>query len=171
VTSLLKRGVPVGLGVDGSAANNSSNMLDEVRNALLLQRVHFGADALSPTQALELATLGSAKVLGRDDIGVLAPGKAADVIAVNLNRLSLAGGLHDPVAALVLCDVGHVDLSIVNGRIRVSGGQLVDVDLPALIKRQNELAAALVRRTEKRYGISLTVPVWRRAYPYDPMAA
>ena len=169
VPSLLKKGAPVGLGVDGSAANNSSSMLDEVRNALLLQRVHFGADALSPSQALELATLGSARVLGRDDIGALAPGMAADVIAINLNRLSFAGGLHDPVAALVLCDAGRVDLSIVNGRIRVEGGQLVDVDLAALIERQNRLAADLVRRTEKRYGVSLSTPVWRRAYPYDPM--
>jgi 8-oxoguanine deaminase len=171
VQTLLQKGVPVGLGVDGSAANNSSNLLDEVRNALLLQRVHFGADALSPTQALELATLGSAQVLGRDDIGVLAPGKAADVIAVDLDRLPFAGGLHDPIAALVLCDAGYVDLNIVNGRIRVQEGQLVDVDLPGLVQRQNELAANLVRRTENRYGVNISAPVWRRAYPYDARPA
>jgi cytosine/adenosine deaminase-related metal-dependent hydrolase len=171
VPSLLEHGVPVGLGVDGSAANNASNMLDEVRNALLLQRVKYGAGAMSPTQALELATLGSAQVLGRDDIGVLAPGKAADLIAVKLDRLSFAGGLHDPVAALVLCDAGDVDLSIVNGRVRVQDGQLVGVDVPALVERQNRRAADLVRRTERRYGISLREPVWRRAYPYDPMAS
>ena len=170
VQTLLKKGVPVGLGVDGSAANNASNMLDEVRNALLLQRVHFGAGALSPTQALELATLGSARVLGREDIGVLAPGKAADVIAVDLNRLPFAGGLHDPVAALVLCDAGCVDLTIVNGRIRVQDAQLVDVDLAGLIQRQNQSAANLVRRTEKRYGVDLSAPIWRRAYPYDPIS-
>jgi cytosine/adenosine deaminase-related metal-dependent hydrolase len=169
VPTLLAKGAPVGLGVDGSAANNSSNMLDEVRSALLLQRVRFGADVMSPTQALEIATLGSARVLGRDDIGTLSPGKAADLIAVDMNRLSFSGGLHDPVAALVLCDAGHVDLSIVNGRIQVQDGRLVDIDLPALIDRQNRLAADLVRRTEKRYGIPLQEPVWRRAYPYDPM--
>jgi 8-oxoguanine deaminase len=167
VTPLLKKGVTVGLGVDGSASNNSSNLLDEVRNALLLQRVYYGAHALSPTQALEVATLGSAKLLGRDDVGVLAPGMAADLIAVKLNRLSFAGGLHDPVAALVLCDTGRVDLSIINGRIRVRDGQLVGIDLPALIQRQNKLAAALVKRTEERYGLSLTAPVWHRAFPYD----
>jgi cytosine/adenosine deaminase-related metal-dependent hydrolase len=167
VPKLLAKGAPVGLGVDGSAANNSSNMLREVRSALLLQRVHYGANALSPTQALELATLGSARVLGRDDIGALAPGKAADLIAVNLNRLPLAGGLHDPVAALVLCDVGRVDLSMVNGRIRVRDGQLVGVDMAELIRNQNDRAAALVERTEVRYGISLRRPVWRRAFPYD----
>jgi 8-oxoguanine deaminase len=168
VTPLLQRGVTVGLGVDGSASNNSSNLLDEVRNALLLQRVHFGAAAMSPTQALEVATLGSARLLGRDDIGQLVPGMAADLIAVNLERLPFAGGLHDPVAALVLCDAGYVDLSMVNGRIRVKNGQLLEVDLPALIRRQNKLADSLVQRTERRYGVSLRKPVWRRACPYDP---
>lgn len=167
VTPLLKKGVTVGLGVDGSASNNSSNLLDEVRNALLLQRVHYGAHAMSPTQALEVATLGSARLLGRDDVGVLAPGMAADLITVKLDRLSFSGGLHDPVAALVLCDTGRVDLSIVNGQIRVQDGRLVGVDLPALIQQQNKLAAALVQRTEKRYGVSLAAPVWRRAFPYD----
>ena len=167
VTPLLKKGCPVGIGVDGSASNNSSNALDEVRTALLLQRVTFGADALSPHQALELATLGSARVLGRDDIGVLAPGKAADLIAVNTNRLPFAGGQHDPVAALVLCDTSYVDMTIVNGKVLVRDGQLVGVDVPALVRRQNRLAENLVRRTEKRYGAPLTAPAWRRAYPYD----
>jgi cytosine/adenosine deaminase-related metal-dependent hydrolase len=167
VTPLLKKGVTVGLGVDGSASNNASNLLDEVRNALLLQRVYYGADALSPTQALEVATLGSARLLGRDDVGVVAPGMAADLIGVKLDRLSFAGGLHDPVAALVLCDAGRVDLSIVNGRIRVQDGQLVGMDLPALVRQQNKLAAALVKRTEKRYGVSLAEPAWRRAFPYQ----
>ncbi len=168
VSRLLKKGVTVGIGVDGSASNNSSNMLNEVRRALLLQRVTYGAAALSPTQALEIATLGSARLLGRDDIGMLAPGKAADVIAIDLNRLSFAGGLHDPVAALVFCEAGRVDLSIVNGRIRVQGGELVGVDLPALVKRQNRLAAALLQRTERRYNISLSASAWQRAHPFDP---
>jgi len=167
VNPMLKKGVTIGMAVDGSASNNSSNMLDEVRTALLLQRVAYGADALAPTQALELATLGSARLLNRPELGVIAPGKAADLIAVNLGRLSFAGGLHDPVAALVLCASGQVDLSIVNGRVRVENGQLVDVDLPALIERQNRLAENLVKRTEKRYGVDLTRLVWRRAYPFD----
>lgn len=167
VTPMLKKGVTIGLGVDGSASNNSSNMLDEVREACLLQRVNYGADALAPTQALELATLGSARLLRRNDIGVLAPGKAADLIGIELNKLSFAGGLHDPVAALVLCASGQVDLSMVNGKLRVVDGQLVDVDLPALIKEQNRIAANLVQRTEKRYGVNLSEMVWRRAFPYD----
>ena len=128
----------------------------------------YGADAMSPTQAMEIATWGSAKLLGRDDIGMLAAGKAADVIAVNLHRLPFAGGLRNPVAALVLCDAGRADLSMVNGQIRVQDGHLVGVDLETLVKKQNKLAAALVDRTEKRYNVSLSAPVWRRAYPYDP---
>jgi len=167
VKTLLEKGVTVGLAVDGSASNNASNILNEARNALLLQRVNFGANALSPTQALELGTIGSAKLLRRDDIGSLEPGKAADLIGIKLDKLSFAGGLHDPVAALTLCTSGKVDLSIVNGRILVSEGKLVDFDLPALIKKQNKCAEDLIERTEKRYGVTLKYPNWRRAFPYD----
>jgi 8-oxoguanine deaminase len=167
VTDLLKQGVVVGLGVDGSASNNSSNMLDEVRNAMLLQRVKYGAEALSATQALEISILGGARLLRRNDIGALAPGMAADLIAVNIETLSFAGGLHDPLAALVLCASGAVDLSIVNGVIRVLDGRLQGIDMPALIQRQNQLAKKLVERTEKRYGISMNKPTWRRAFPYE----
>jgi len=168
VTPMLQAGgFKIGLGVDGSAANNSSNMLRETRAAMLLQRAFFGAGAMSPTQALELAITGGSKVLRREDIGVLSAGKAADIIGVNINKLSLAGGLHDPVAGLVLCDVGRVDLSIINGEIRVIKGELVGVDLPFLVKRGNELSQALVRRTENSFNVSFTQPAWRRAYPYD----
>lgn len=167
VTPLLKKGVPVGLGVDGSAANNSSNMLREVRSALLLQRVKYGGEAFSATQALELALTGSARLLRREDIGSIAPGKAADIIGIHTNRLEFAGGRHDPVAGLVFCDVGRVDLSIVNGKIRVQEGQLLDLDLPALLAEQNRRSAELVERTEKRYNINMTAPVHRRAFPYQ----
>lgn len=168
VTPMLKAGgFNIGIGVDGSAANNSSNMLHEVRNALLMQRTFFGADAIAPTQALELATLGGAKILQRGDLGVLAPGKTADIIGIDFQKLPLAGGIHDPIAGLVLCDVDHVDLSIINGKIRVAKGELINVDLPALIQRSNELSIALAQRAEKRYNVSLTPLVWRRAYPYD----
>ena len=170
VTPMLRDGgFKIGIGVDGSAANNSSNMLREARNTLLMQRAFFGADAMSPTQALEVAILGGASVLRRDDIGVLAPGKAADIIGVDFHKLPFAGGVHDPVAGLVLCDVDKVDLSIVNGKVRVSGGELVGVDLPALIQRNNERAADLVNRVEKRYNISISKRIWRRAFPFDEM--
>ncbi len=164
---LLKKGAPVGLGVDGSAANNASNMLREVRSALLLQRVKYGGEAFSATQALELALTGSARLLRREDLGAIAPGKAADIIGINTNRLEFAGGLHDPVAGLVFCDVGQVDLSIVNGTLRVQEGQLLGVDLPALIKELNHRSAELVARTEKRYHVNMTATVHRRSYPYQ----
>ncbi len=171
VPDLLQAGATVAIGVDGSAANNASNLIDEVRNAMLLQRMCHGAHALSATQALELAILGGARLLRREDIGVIAPGRCADLIAFDTRQLSLSGGLHDPVAGLVLCETGRVDLSIVNGRIVVAGGQLVGIDLPSLIERHNRLAGALVARAEKRWGVSFTAPRWRRAYPYQPPAA
>lgn len=171
VPDLLQAGATVAIGVDGSAANNSSNLIDEVRSALLLQRQCHGAHALSATQALELAILGGARLLRRDDIGVIEPGRCADVIAFDTRQLSLSGGQHDPVAGLVLCETGRVDLSIINGRIVVAGGQLVGIDLPSLIERHNRLAGSLVARAEKRSGVSLTRPVWRRAYPYEPGVA
>src|SRR5690606_15026897 len=112
----LAAGVPVGLGVDGSASNDSSHMLAEVRQAMLLNRlavspgVGEGAQ-LTARHALELATVGGARVLGRDDIGVLAPGYAADMIAIDLDRVEYAGALHDPVAATVHCAPTKVDHS------------------------------------------------------------
>jgi cytosine/adenosine deaminase-related metal-dependent hydrolase len=115
-----------------------------------------------------LAILGGARLLRRDDIGVIEPGRCADLIAFDTRQLSLSGGQHDPVAGLVLCETGRVDLSIVNGRVVVADGQLVGIDLTALIDRHNQLAAALVARAEKRTGVSFGRAVWRRAYPYDP---
>ncbi|MBN1264931.1 MAG: 8-oxoguanine deaminase [Anaerolineales bacterium] len=167
VRDLLRAGVTVGLAVDGSAANNASNMINEVRNALLLQRAFYGADSLSPTQALELATIGGAKLLRRKDIGAIETGKAADLIAVNINQLAMAGGMHDPVAGVVLCSPGKVDYTIVNGRVLVARGELVGMDIAAIIERHNALSGALVKRTEKRYGLDLSGYAPRQAYPYE----
>ena len=168
---LREGGYKIGLGVDGSAANNSSNLLKEARHALLVQRTMFGADAMSPTQALEIAILGGARVLCRDDIGVLAPGKAADIIGVDFRKLPFTGGIHDPVAGLILCEIDGVDLSIINGKLRVVRGELVGLDLPDLIEQGNRRAAELVARAEKRYNTSFTTPVWRRAFPFDELPA
>lgn len=144
--ALRRAGARVGLGVDGSASNDASAMLDEARQAMLLQRVAHGPAALGAYEALRLATRGGAAVLGRDDIGALAPGMAADLVAYRLDALTLAGGaVHDPLAALVFCRPGNVDLSIVNGRVRIADGHFVDVDLPRLIERHNHIARALVR--------------------------
>jgi len=136
--------VPVGLGVDGSASNDSSHLLAEARQAMLLARAGFGPDAMTARDALEIGTLGGAKVLNRDDIGALAPDMAADFVAFDLRTVAFAGGLHDPVAALVFCAPAGVALSVINGRIVVKEGRLTTVDLPVLIETQNRLARALV---------------------------
>ena len=146
VRALARAGARVGLGVDGSASNDSSDMRDEVRQAMLLHRVHEGPEAMSARDALRMAIRGGAAVLGRDDIGVLAPGMAADIVGYRLDALGLAGGaVHDPLASLVFCKPGNVDVSIINGRTRIADGAFVDVDLPRLIERHNRIARALVR--------------------------
>jgi 8-oxoguanine deaminase len=144
--ALRQAGARVGLGVDGSASNDGSHLLAEARQALLLHRVSGDPGALTAHEALWLATRGGATVLGRDDIGMLAPGMAADIIGYRLDTLALAGGaVHDPLAALVFCQPPAVDLSIIDGRVRVRDGQLLDVDLPVLVERHNTIARALAR--------------------------
>lgn len=144
--ALQQAGARVGLGVDGSASNDGSHMLAEARQALLLHRVSGDPAGLTAHEALHLATRGSASVLGRDDIGILAPNMAADIIGYRLDTLALAGGaVHDPMAALVFCQPPRVDLSIINGRMRVQYGQLVDIELAPLIARHNQIARAMVR--------------------------
>jgi 8-oxoguanine deaminase len=145
------RGVKVGLGVDGSASNDSSHLLAEARQALLLGRLSperpqaAGNPAgLTANDVLEMATLGGAQVLGRDDVGSLAPGMAADFIAFDLNRLDFAGALHDPVAALVFCTPPQVNLSVINGRVIVRDGQLTTVEMGPIIERHNRIARALM---------------------------
>jgi 8-oxoguanine deaminase len=146
IRSLWEAGARLGLGVDGSASNDSSHLLAEARQALLLQRITGNPAALTAREALWLATRGGAATLGRDDIGFLAPGMAADFIGYRLDTLDLAGGaIHDPLAALVFCHPPRVDLSVINGRIRVEEQQLLDVDLPVLIERHNAIALALAR--------------------------
>ena len=145
IRKMLRAGVPVGLGVDGAASNDATNLLHEARAAALLARVASqDASAMTARQALELATVGGARVLGRDDIGYLAPGMTADFIAVNLDRPTLAGARHDVVAALVLCQTDGVDYSYINGRRVVDQGRITTVDLPVLVERTNLLAAQLV---------------------------
>jgi cytosine/adenosine deaminase-related metal-dependent hydrolase len=137
-------GVKVGLGVDGSASNDGSHLLGEARQALLLARVLGDPGALTARQALELATLGGAAVLGRDDIGALAPGKCADFFTLDINRLAYAGALHDPVAAVLFCAPQTVDFTVVHGRVIVSQGRLATVDAGPLVERHNRLARQLV---------------------------
>ena len=148
IRAMRDAGVPVGIGVDGSASNDSGHMLAEVRQALLLQRVAHGPEkgpsAMSAREALEIATRGGAQVLNRDDIGQLAPGMAADIVTVPLDEIGMAGGLHDPLAALLFCHVPRVKHSIVNGRVVVRDGRLTTLELPRLIEQHNRLARDLV---------------------------
>lgn len=149
VRAMRDAGVHVGLGVDGSASNDGSNMLEEVRQCLLLQRVMGNPNGMTAREALEIATLGGAAVLGRDDVGALAPGMAADVIGFDLSALTYAGGaVHDPVAALVYCSPRPVDFAFVNGRLLVEESVPRHIDVPSLVERHNRAAIALMRRAE-----------------------
>jgi cytosine/adenosine deaminase-related metal-dependent hydrolase len=140
-------GVPVSIAVDGSASNDSGHMLGEARLALLLQRVAHGPvkgpSALTAREVLEIATLGGARVLNRDDIGALAPGMSADLVSVPLDDIGVAGAGHDPLAALFFCHVPRVKHSVVQGRRVVRDGQLATIDLPRHLERHNRLAAGL----------------------------
>lgn len=145
IRKMLNAGVKVGLGVDGSASNDSGHLLAEARMAMLLQRVTGNPAALSARESLEIATRGSASVLGRDDVGHLAPGMSADFIAINTDTLAFAGGLHDPVAAVLFCAPSTVDYSVINGRIVVKDGQLTTLDLMPVIELHNRFARELAR--------------------------
>ena len=155
VMSLRRAGVNVGLGVDGSASNDSSHMLAEARQAMLLSRLDAGLrgaslsgdDApplMTARQALELGTRGGAAVLGRTDVGSLEVGKCADFIAIDMNRIDFAGGLHDPLAALVFCSPVHVDYNVVGGKFVVRNGRLVNVDREQLVEKHNQAAKRLL---------------------------
>jgi 8-oxoguanine deaminase len=154
VRAMLEAGVAVGLGVDGSASNDTSNMLAEARQALLAHRI--GADPsrwVTAEDALWMATRGGARCLGRDDIGSLEPGKCADLVLVDTRRLSYAGASSDLVAALVFSPFPEpVDTAMVNGRVVVEGGELVGVDVPALVAQADAIAEGLLRRASERTG-------------------
>ena len=142
VRAMRDAGVKVALGVDGSASNDAGNLVAEARQALLLQRVARGADAMSAREALEIATLGGARVLGRADCGSLEPGKRADIAIWDMRGIEAAGAW-DPVAALLLCGPTRVRDLFVEGRQVVQGGQMASIDLPRVIERQNRLAQRL----------------------------
>jgi cytosine/adenosine deaminase-related metal-dependent hydrolase len=155
ILEMLTMGVNVGIGVDGSASNDSSHLLAEARQAMLISRLgaglqgasRSGEDApplMSARQALEMATRGGAAVLGRQDIGSLEVGKCADLFAINMNRLDYAGALHDPVAAALFCSPQKVDVNIVGGRAIVKDGQLATVNVPELVQAHNQAAKRLL---------------------------
>ncbi|NEQ96292.1 MAG: 8-oxoguanine deaminase [Cyanothece sp. SIO2G6] len=145
IRKMRDRHVPVGIGVDGAASNDASNLLQEARTALLVARVREqNAAAMTAREVLEMATLGGARVLGRDDIGSLSPGMSADFITFNIDTSTLVGSHHDVVAALIFCQPPGVDYSFINGKPVVDQGQLVTAELGKLVETCNRLAMALV---------------------------
>ncbi len=155
VQDMLRHGMHVGLGVDGSASNDGSHLLEETRQAMLVARLRAGlrGASLSGTeapalmtarQALELGTRGGAAVLGRTDIGSLEPGKCADFFAIRLDRLGYAGALHDPVAAVVFCAPVNVDYTVVGGKCIVRQGQVTTVDVHQVVEQHNRAARRLL---------------------------
>jgi 8-oxoguanine deaminase len=151
VRKYLAAGVPLGIGVDGSASNDASHMIAETRQALLLSRLAAapsleGGPLISGRDALRMATRGSASVIGRSDIGSLEAGKCADLIAISLDRVDYSGALHDPVAAVVFAAPVRVDRSWVHGREVVRDGGLAGVDLPALVRAHSAASRRLLDR-------------------------
>ncbi len=165
IRKMLNVGVAVGLGVDGSASNDAANMVNEARQAMLLARVgraiqapevdaagrtFFGCDLgpkeMTARDTLAVATRGGAQVLGRQDIGYLAPGMCADLALFDLRTLSMAGGaVHDPLAALLFCTSPQAAYTVVNGRVVVRSGQLTSLEVGPLVERHNQLALELVQ--------------------------
>jgi cytosine/adenosine deaminase-related metal-dependent hydrolase len=163
VRQMLNAGVPVGLGVDGSASNDAAHMLNEARQAMLLARLRksleapqmdvqgqaiYGCDTapmeMTARDALRLATRGGAEVLGRTDIGQLSVGYCADMALFDLRGLSFAGGaVHDPIGSLMLCASAPANYTVVNGRVVVKEGQLATLDLGRVIEQHNRFALQL----------------------------
>jgi 8-oxoguanine deaminase len=154
VKKYLEAGVPVGLAADGSASNDASNLLLEARQAMLLARLDLGlrgggkprpGEWMTAREALELATLGGARVLGRDDVGSLEVGRCADFFSLDLGAIEYAGALHDPVAATLFCAPTRARFTVVHGRVVVEEGRLATVELGPLVERHNRLATAVAR--------------------------
>ena len=144
VRQMLDAGVKVGLGVDGSASNDSGNMLNEARQTMLLQRVNSKASTMTAREALRVATIGGASVLNRDDIGMLAPGYAADITAFKRDNVDFSGSDWDPVASLVFCGPSKANYTIINGKIVVSEGQLTSIPMEKLVHEHSKLSRDLI---------------------------
>ncbi len=147
VPDMLRMGIPVGLAVDGSASNDGSNLLEELRVSYLLHRLHSSDNAPSGYDMLKIATTGSASLLGRDDIGSLAIGQSADLFLIDANRLELVGATYDPKSLLGTVGVKNgVDYTIVNGKIVVEGGKLVTVDEDHLARTARHVVETLLSK-------------------------
>ncbi len=154
IRKMLNAGVAVSLAVDGSASNDSSDMLGELRQCLLIHRLKSGIESMPVDDVLWMATRGGAQILGRNDIGSIEVGKAADIVLIDTKKLGYAGGMHDPVAALLFSGNSHiVDTTIVNGKILVQNGKLLNLDGEKVIDRANKIASEMLKRASKRTGI------------------
>jgi len=150
VKEMLEMGINVAVAVDGSASNDSSDMLAEVRQALLLQRVRYGSDALSASQAFTMATENGAKLLNFSEVGRLEKGWAADMAIFDVSTIPYAGSQSDPVASLLFCGTSHnTDYTIINGRVVVDHGQLVGYDEHDLAQKANAISAKMHERAER----------------------
>ncbi|MFD2205413.1 8-oxoguanine deaminase [Kiloniella antarctica] len=146
VREMYDAGVKVGLGVDGSASNDSGHLLAEARQAMLLQRVKLGARGMKIREAIEIATVGGAKVLNRSDIGILAPGYQADFAAFKLDPLHHSGAELDPVAGLMLCTPANANYTVVGGELLVSEGKITRLDMQPLLQRHRNIAIDLANK-------------------------
>ncbi len=153
VPHMLEKGVRVGIGVDGSASNDSSNFLKEIQLALLVHRVGTGVESMPAERVLRMATVGGAEILGRPEVGRIAPGMAADLAVFNLERIEFAGAMADPAAAPVFCGSGpRTEYTIVAGKIVVEKGHLVGQDEARLFHRANEIAERMLAAAERTTG-------------------
>jgi cytosine/adenosine deaminase-related metal-dependent hydrolase len=151
IPKALELGVPVGLAVDGSASNDASDMIRELQLCTLVHRVGTGVMSMPVRKALRIATRGGAQVLGRDDVGALQPGMAADIVLFELTDLGLAGAMHDPVAALALTTgISRARWVMVQGKVVVDEGHLVPMDERELFERANRQSMSMVVRAKKR---------------------
>jgi len=142
---MLKKKVPVGLAVDGSASNDSSNMIAELKAAFLMHRLIYGISSISAEEVLAMATNGGRDILNQPEVGSIEEGKAADMFLINTKRLGFAGGLSDSVSALVTCgDSQIVDITIVNGKIVVRDGRLITIDEEKVVENANKISQKMI---------------------------
>ena len=154
VKEMKEMGINVALAVDGSASNDSSDMLAEVRQALLLQRVRYGADALTANEAFTIATENGAKLLNFSQVGRLEKGWAADLAIFDVSTLPYAGSHSDPVASLLFCGTNHnTDYTIINGKVVVDHGQLVGFDEQELADKANAISKRMLEKAERQEAV------------------
>ena len=165
ITEMLAEKVRIGIGVDGPAGNDSSNMIEEMRWARTLQGARAGFTYLKPSQVLEMGTLGGAMILNRNDIGSIEENKAADIVMFDTrHRISFAGAIHDPVGSLIASQAIEVKYVLVDGKVVVEDGKVMTVDIEKVIQKQNELAKEIVLKAEAKTSKPLTKIEWVRAF-------